>query len=121
MVGSATTEGSFFNVYASGIGIMLLGVALTVWLVDYLGRQREMRLMSILEAQVRQQEENQTARDEAVLKSQLIRELGSGDQGLDGAGHARVRRAWLADRRIAGRTPSWLGPTWPARRWHGLI
>lgn len=97
------TDGSFFNVYASGIGIMLLGVAFTVWLVDYLSRQRESRLMAMLEAQARQQEEKQALRDEVVLKSQLTRELGSGDQGL-GVRALRVldEKGWLTDGSLAG-------------------
>lgn len=92
------SDGSFFPVYASGIGIMLLGVALTVGLLDYLGRQREARLLSRLEAQVIAQEEKQALRDEVSLKSQLIRELGSGDQGL-AARAMRVldEKGWLTD------------------------
>lgn len=90
--------GSFFSVYASGIGIMLLGVALTIWLIDRLGQARDKKLYDYLAAQQQAADERQALREETLLKSQLIREVASGDAGLAVRALRELdERGWLTD------------------------
>ena len=90
--------GTLLNEYARGLSLTLFGVALVVWLTDSLGRRREAQLLAYLEEQRKIQEDAQLARESQLAKTQLIREVASGDpvlaeraiRELDGKG-------WLTD------------------------
>ncbi|HRA21029.1 MAG TPA: pentapeptide repeat-containing protein, partial [Anaerolineae bacterium] len=90
--------GTLLNEYARGLSLTLFGVALVVWLTDSLGQRREAQLLAYLEEQRKAQEDAQLARESQLAKTQLIREVASGDpvlaeraiRELDGKG-------WLTD------------------------
>ena len=90
--------GTLLNEYARGLGLTLLGVALVVLLTDSLGRRRESQLLAYLEDQRRIQEEAQLSREGALMKTQLIREVASGDSGLaERAIQELDAKGWLTD------------------------
>ena len=74
--------GTLLNEYSRGLGLTLLGVALVVVLSDRLAARREGQLLAYLEEQRRAQEDTQMAREQQLLKTQLVREVASGDPGL---------------------------------------
>jgi uncharacterized protein YjbI with pentapeptide repeats len=94
--------GNFFTVFAPAIGIMLLGVALTVWLVDHLAQKRDAQLFAYLQGQQQLMDERQVKREESLLKSQLLREVASGDQGMAARALRELdERGWLTDGSLA--------------------
>ena len=94
--------GTLLNEYARGLGLTLLGVALVVYLTDSLGRRREHHLLAYLEEQRKAQEDAQMARESQLMKTQLIREVASGDSGLaERAIRELDGRGWLTDGTLA--------------------
>ena len=67
--------GTLLNEYSRGLGLTLLGVALVVVLSDRLAARREGQLLAYLEEQRRAQEDTQMAREQQLLKTQLVREV----------------------------------------------
>ena len=94
--------GTLLNEYARGLGLTLLGVALVVGLSDRLATRREQQLMSYLEDQRRAQEDTQLAREQQLLKTQLVREVTSGDAGLAARAIKELdAQGWLTDGTLA--------------------
>ena len=90
--------GMLINEYARGLGLTLLGVALVVVLSDRLATRREQQLLSYLEDQRRAQEDTQMAREQQLLKTQLVREVASGDAGLASRAIKELdAQGWLTD------------------------
>lgn len=90
--------GTLLNEYARGLGLTLLGVALVVFIMDSLGRRREAHLLVYLEEQRKAQEDAQLTRESQLLKTQLIRELASGDAGLAARAIRELDgKGWLTD------------------------
>ncbi len=94
--------GTLLNEYARGLGLTLLGVALVVFLTDSLGRRREHHLLAYLEEQRKAQEDAQLTRESQLLKTQLVREVASGDAGLaERAIRELDGKGWLTDGTLA--------------------
>ncbi|CUS05164.2 protein of unknown function [Candidatus Promineifilum breve] len=94
--------GTLLNEYARGLGLTLLGVALVVYLTDSLGHRREQQLMTYLEDQRKAQEDAQLAREGQLAKTQLIREIASGDAGLATRAIRELdSKGWLTDGTLA--------------------
>lgn len=74
--------GNFLDNFASNLSTMLVGVVLTILILDSVIKRREERLLEFLENQRLQQEEKQLEREQELLKTQLVREIASGDAGL---------------------------------------
>jgi len=90
--------GTLLNEYARGLGLTLLGVALVVFINDRQMRQRESRLTAYLEAQRKVQEDAQLARESQLQKTQLVREVASGDPGLAARAIKELdAQGWLTD------------------------
>lgn len=94
--------GTLLNEYARGLGLTLFGVALVVYLTDSFGRRREQQLLTYLEDQRKAQEEAQLAREGQLAKTQLIREVASGDPGLATRAIRELdNKGWLTDGTLA--------------------
>ena len=94
--------GMLINEYARGLALTLLGVALVVSLTDYLARKRDDKLFTYLDTQRRAAEEVQAAREATLLRSQLIREVASGDSGLASRAIKELdEHGWLTDGTLA--------------------
>jgi uncharacterized protein YjbI with pentapeptide repeats len=90
--------GTLLNEYARGLGLTLLGVALVVYLTDTLSRRRERQLLIYLEEQRKAQEDAQLAREGQLQRTQLIREVASGDAGLAARAIRELDgKGWLTD------------------------
>jgi uncharacterized protein YjbI with pentapeptide repeats len=96
------TPGNFLDNFASNVSTMLVGVVLTVLILDSLYRRREERLIAYLEGQRQLQEEKQFQRELDVLKTQLVREIASGDPGLASRALKEFdTKGWLTDGSLA--------------------
>lgn len=94
--------GTLLNEYARGLGLTLFGVALIVGLSDRLAIRRERQLLAYLEEQRRTQEDTQLAREQQLLKTQLVREVASGDAGLASRAIKELdAQGWLTDGTLA--------------------
>lgn len=90
--------GTLLNEYARGVGLTLLGVGLVVYISDRLAARREQRLIAYLEDQRKVQEEIQLARESQLLRTQLVREVSSGDPGLAARAIKELdAQGWLTD------------------------
>lgn len=90
--------GMLINEYARGLAFTLLGVAAVVFLSDRLAVRRERGLLAYLEEQRRVQEDTQMARESQLLKTQLVREIASGDPGLAARAIKELdAQGWLTD------------------------
>jgi uncharacterized protein YjbI with pentapeptide repeats len=94
--------GMLFNEYARGLGFTLLGVSLVVLFTDALSRQRDRELLAYLEELRTAQEEAQLEREIQLLKTQLTREVASGQAGLATRAIMELdSRGWLTDGTLA--------------------
>ncbi len=111
--------GTLLNEYSRGLGLTLLGVALVVVLSERLGARRDSRLLTYLQEQRQLQEDIQMAREQQLLKTQLVREIASGDPGLatraikelDGQGwltDGTLSNAHLAAVNLSGAQLAWI-------------
>lgn len=90
--------GMLINEYARGLAFTFLGVALIIFLTDRLAARRERQLLAYLEEQRKVQEDTQMARESQLLKTQLVREIASGDPGLAARAIKELdAQGWLTD------------------------
>lgn len=90
--------GMLLNEYSRALAFTLLGVALVIWLTNSLLGKRNKELLAYLDEQRKAQEEAQLAREIQLLKTQLTREVASGQAGI--AARAIIEmdsRGWLTD------------------------
>ena len=94
--------GTLLNEYARGVGLVLFGVALVVAITEVLGRRRNQQLIAYLENQTKVQEDAQLKHNMEALRTQLIREISSGDPGLTAKALRELdAQGWITDGTLA--------------------
>lgn len=94
--------GTLLNEYARGLALTLLGAGIVIYALDSLSRRRQEQLIAYFDEQRRNQDEIQLSRETQLMKSQLLRELSSGDPGLAARAIKELdEHGWLTDGTLA--------------------